>query len=262
MSGSIGPHPVTVRQPARLGRSGRSLLLAGLLAGIAATAPAASLLPPSAPHALAAPASGAGGPLVADALRRVRGIDPEDPAVWEELRSLVTTADLIPEPGEESVVAVTIGRDDGFCAVYTLHSGVARLAAVVEDLAAIESVEAVDWLGRAEQQLLVVDLYDEMFGAFYRATRWVLIAWNPRSAAMEVVWSHPRRSEQYSLDPPLARRRIDEASAEFLGKTIVVTTHTEVASRRGPGEYRSDEERSSITVFSWDEDAFRFVPVR
>lgn len=255
----FGPRAAIPRRP------WQPIALAVMVCSAAGGAPAAALLPPpssAATPAVTAPATPAAvPPLVEDALRRLRGIVPGDQSAWEEIRYRSLWADVTPAPGDELVLAVTVGRDDGFCAVYAAAGGAARLVGVVENLAAVESLAAVDSLGGRERQVLIVDHYDEMFGAFFRATRWILAAWNPAAERLETVWSYPQRTEQYSLDPPLALRRVDDAAAQFLGKTIVVTTRTELSRRQAPGEYRPEENRTMIQVFRWDEAAFRFTPV-
>lgn len=184
-------------------------------------------------------------------------------------RVLELAGDVAPAPGKETVLGVTLGKNAGFVAV--LAGRPPRLLAWTRDLSQVTRLDLFALPGDPRQGLWIEEHYDNMFGAYTRATSVRLVRWHGEGPLAE-VWSGVKEAVAYwneAWDDPAHPARWLRATEEaeipppregrFTVRRRKAVGRGEGPPGRIPKTFTVDRSYEQVVTFRWDARAGRFV---
>jgi len=183
---------------------------------------------------------------------------PPDPLDWEAIDHLIVTGNVMPGRDDEIVAAVTFLPEEGFVVVFAVGADAWEPAAAVGGLMRVRELKVEEVVGGPVRDVVVVDEYSELTGALYRQQRLVILRWV--GDGLRTVFTHPLLQEQYSWDPPMGFREMEETEV-ILRRGVVETRVVWTRARRDArGDYEEIARREQQARYRWNGRSGRFEP--
>ncbi len=170
----------------------------------------------------------------------------------------ILSGDIYPDNGEELIVAISMGKDNGILAVFTQNKSEYRLIEVRKDFVPITDLKIINLPGSATKALLVEEYLDELLGAFHEEKSWSIYLFKEQSLQRvwkEIIYSRQIRpsGNKTSLFPEIPwSMKIKNTNIFFTQTGQLMVCGTEMIFENINKEYEQISAEPFYQLYNWN----------